>query len=213
MLPLAQISNADLIKQALSAEVANVVGVVAVFLVIVIVLQMRQAKERQKSEDKVVNLFTNADSPMVQSMKRLGDIQERGITQDEKHTQVLAGLIGKTDEQTTVLKQQTIVLQDFTNFQKTNNDQIADLANKVETTNDRLDRLERSVEGLNTTIQGLPNCETYEQQIVTMKGEIIAAIREQTKRDTSTNVAVNVLPQATLTSDSADAGEGFLKAS
>lgn len=126
-----------------------------------------------------VKNFTEAVAHLGDGYNRMGDILARQTTMDE-------AVISDRKADTSTLRAMKLDVNQMVTVGSVPLRNLIDQvhANKNDT-NARLDRLEKSVEGLNTTIQGLPNCEMLTEQVATIKSEIIEAIREKAKGDTA----------------------------
>lgn len=149
---------------------------------------------------RLFKYISNNDSPLVKVFREIRDaFNGLKISQVEKSNQVISA----TQETNKILNEQTVVLQDFTNFQKTNNDTVANLSDEVSdlktsvTSNtSKIDALRESVDALTDQIRAMLEdkvaCADAEERMRNLRDEIVALVtQQQTKRDTSTFPAVS----------------------
>lgn len=188
----------------LSLALIALVMVVAMFLLFVWMNNRRQMAD-DKRQDAFIKLFTDEQSPLVQSNKHAAQAIEIANQRSEAQTAAFDKLSSKTDEQTGMISglkeevtKQTIGLRDFTNFQKTNNDQLAGL---TETIDSRFQSLQATIEGfdvtLRTAIQDKTVCAGHEETMGKILLEIVGLrtyFNGAVKRSTGTNAIVTIEP-------------------
>lgn len=145
---------------------------------------------------------------LIENNTKLTKIAEQNSSQAAQNSQAIGAntqaintLVGKTDEQTNMLSglkgevsKQTIGLQDFTNFQKANNDQLAGLSEVVET---RFAALQSSMDNfgleLKAAIESKTVCVGHEETMGKILLELVGlrTLYNSIKRSTGTFSAVN----------------------
>ena len=150
--------------------------------------------DKQERDSRIAELTVRVEESktLVAQIAKSNETQERLIDR----------IVDIASQQSTNNK----VVQANTNAIAGNTEAIGDLKTEMTANSEKVDArlkaLEDGVSKINTTIQGLPNCESYTAEIAAMEARIMSAIREQAKRETTTTPA---LP-ANVTVDDAGAG-------
>lgn len=192
--------NTELIQQIINAEVANVVALITVIILVIMWQMWRSRSVDQKANLQIVNVLTNADSPIVKSMHsidgtlgKLAGLQAESIERDKQQTEVLAMLGVKIDTQTGAI---TTLTSNVSKYQVISTETAAALTARI---NDLEAAVNKSLNDVRTEIRNLPSCERFTEQLESVKREILAEIQAQKQKIATQEVERIVLPPATVT--------------
>lgn len=174
----------------LSLALIALVMVVAMFLLFVWMNNRREAAN-DKRQDVMIRIFTDEQSPLVQSSVRSATAIEIGNTRSAEQTNALVALGHKTDQQTASIEAQTSVVSaqslDFRNYQTLVSDGLSNHSTQVENNTAVVAALKVSIDALNIQIrevlQDTLACASIELSINRLRDEVSDFLDKQSKRN------------------------------